>query len=285
MRKLIYLALLTAVASHAQDFKSERLPSDRERPDYVLGDSLQRWDGAQVNWYYNPLNQPSNLTRAEVINAIQVATARWAGMCRITFNYMGLTTALPNMYGDAASVDQANVFGWGVLPGNDAPYSAITKSWWSGSSLADTDIMMNTSQSWTIDQVEAIMTHEIGHAIGLSHSNQSASVMYANPYHSVNYMRTLRGDDAEGCAALYGAASTADSNRAFNWAEATYPQYLSPSPAASGTVSGYYYRYYSGTNSYLGTRDGNAYFMGPDGVIQYMGTLASSWVRALLAGY
>ena len=129
------------------------------------------------------------------------------------------------------------------------------------------------------------MTHEIGHAIGLSHSNQSASVMYANPYHSVNYMRTLRGDDAEGCAALYGAASTADSNRAFNWAEATYPQYLSPGPAASGTVSGYYYRYYSGTNSYLGTRDGNAYFMGPDGVIQYMGTLASSWVRALIAGY
>jgi len=50
MRKLIFLALLTAIASHAQDFKSEGLPSDRERPDYVLGDSLQRWAGAQVNW-------------------------------------------------------------------------------------------------------------------------------------------------------------------------------------------------------------------------------------------
>jgi len=58
-----------------------------------------------------------------------------------------------------------------------------------------------------------------------------------------------------------------------------------PSPATSGSSSGYYYRYYSGTNSYVGTRDGNAYFMGPDGVIQYMGTLASNGVRALIAGY
>ena len=109
--------------------------------------------------------------------------------------------------------------------------------------------------------------------------------MFANPYHTIAYMRTLRGDDANGCAALYGAATTADSNRAFNWAEAAYAQYLSPNLAASGNYSGYYYRYYAGTNSYVGTQNGNVYFMAPDGVIQYMGTLASYATQVRNAGY
>jgi hypothetical protein len=129
------------------------------------------------------------------------------------------------------------------------------------------------------------MTHEIGHALGLDHSNVPASVMYASPYHSTSYMATLRGDDANGCAALYGSAPTADSNRAFNWAESVYAQYLSPTASASGTLQGYYYRYYSTTQSYLGTRDGTVYYMGPDGVIQNMGSLGSYLFQVRSAGY
>lgn len=286
MQKWVFVGLMVlAGASHGQDFQSERLPSDREQPDYVQGASHQYWSGGQVNWYYNPVDQPWNLTTAAVLNAIQVAAARWSGMCNVTFNYMGLTSALPNIDGAAATVDRTNVYGWGVLQGSNAGYSGVTKSWWTGSAMVDADIMLNISQSWSIEAVEGIMTHELGHAIGLSHSDVSASVMYANPYHSVTYMRTLRGDDANGCAAGYGAAATADSNRAFNWAETAYAQYLSPSLAGSGTLSGYYYRYYSGTNSYVGTKDGSVFFMGPDGVIQNMGTLNSYTNPVRNAGY
>ena len=285
MRKCIYAALLLAGASQAQDFRFESLPSLRERPNYVLGASSQRWTTGQVDWYYNPINQPLDLSTSAVLNAIQTAAARWSGMCNVTFNYRGMTSTPPNMYGDATTVEGANVFGWGVLQGDDAFYSGLTKSWFVGESYVDSDIMMNTLQTWTIDEVEAIMTHELGHAIGLMHSDQFASVMFADPYHSARYMRTLRGDDAEGCAKLYGAAATARANRTLNWAEAAYPQYLSPSPAASGTFSGYNYRYYLGTNSYAGTRDGMAYFMGPDGVIQNMGSLGAYFLSALLSGY
>lgn len=197
----------------------------------------------------------------------------------------GLTSTLPNLDGPASSVDQVNVFGWDVLRNGNAPYSAVTKSWWIGSAYIDADIVMNIAQSWTLPELEGIMTHEIGHALGLSHSDVSASVMYASPYHSTGYMNTLRGDDANGCAVLYGAATTADSNRAFNWAEAAYAQYLSPNAAASGTFDGYYYRYYSGTQSYVGTRDGTVYCLGPDGVMQNMGSLGSYFLRVRSAGY
>lgn len=287
MHKLISATLLVAAtaAVHAQDFKSYPMPSERERPDYVLGASQQSWTGGQINWYYNPLNQPANLTTAGVLNTMGVAAARWSGMCNVRFNYMGLTSNLPNVDGPASTVDRVNVFGWDVLRNENAAFSAVTKSWWIGSGLIDADIVMNTSQSWTLPQLEGIMTHEMGHALGLSHSNLSASVMFANPYNSVTYMATLRGDDANGCAALYGAAATADSDRAFNWAETAYAQYLSYGPAASGTLQGYYYRYYPTSQSYVGTRDGNVYYMGSNGVIQYMGTLGSYFGPVRSAGY
>ena len=287
MHKLISATLVAAAAatSHAQDFKSYPMPGERERPDYVLGASQQFWTGGQINWYYNPLNQPANLTIAGVLNAMNVAAARWSGMCNIRFNYMGLASNLPNVDGPASSVDQVNVFGWDVLRNENAAYSAVTKSWWVGTSLIDADIVMNISQSWTLPQLEGIMTHEIGHALGLSHSNISASVMFANPYNTTTYMATLRGDDASGCAALYGAAPTAESNRAFNWAETAYAQYLSPGTASSGTLQGYYFRYYPGTQSYVGTRDGNVYYMGSNGVIQNMGPLSAYSMQARSAGY
>ena len=286
MHKLGYLVLLlAAVSSHAQDFKSNPLYGARESPHYVLGSSKQFWAGGQVTWYYNPVNQPFNLSTAGVLAAIQRAAARWSGMCNGTFNYRGLTSSLPNLDGAASTVDQINVFGWDLLQSDNASYSGVTKSWWIGPGLIDADIVMNTGQSWTLADFEGVMTHEIGHALGLDHSNVPASVMYASPYHSTGYMATLRGDDANGCAALYGAAATADSNRAFNWAEAVYAQYLSPSAAASGTLQGYYYRYYSSTQSYVGTRDGTVYFMGPDGVIQNMGSLGSYFLQMRSAGY
>ena len=84
-------------------------------------------------------------------------------------------------------------------------------------------MVINTSFRWTLQDVDTVMTHELGHAIGLNHSNLQASVMFANPYNSYEYQRTLRGDYANGCAALYGVSANSESNRALNWAEQTYP--------------------------------------------------------------
>lgn len=277
--------LLLAGTVHAQDFVQSRMPSDREQPEYVLGAANQSWSGKQITWYYNPANQPANLVTDQVVNVLKVAAARWSGMCNITFNYQGLTAVQPVLNGTSSQVDGVNVVGWGYLQGSQAAYSALTQTWWAGSSLIDADVVMNLSESWSTTEVEAIMTHEWGHALGLAHSDVAESVMFANPYHSVTYMRTLRGDDANGCAALYGAATTAESNRAFNWAEAVYGAYLSPGPAASGNGLGYYYRYYATTNSYVGTKDGGVFYMGPDGVIQSMGPLSTYSVQARAAGY
>ena len=45
----------------------------------------------------------------------------------------------------------------------------------------------------------------------------------------------------------------------FNWAEKTYPTLFTPTGAASQTGGGYNYRYYSGTNAYLGVDSSDNY--------------------------
>ncbi len=276
MKLLILASSVVALSAHAQDYSRSGAPDTRERPEYVLGSAQEHWAGGQVNWYYNPANQPSNLATADVVNALQTAAARWAGMCNLTFNYLGLTAAVPNVRSTFATIDRTNVVGWGLLTNEMAGFGAYTQWWYDSThAMIDADTVINTADAWTITTVEAIMTHEFGHFIGINHSNVQASVMFANPYHTYAYQRTLRGDDANACAALYGASANAESNRAMNWAEQTFTQLFSPSPAPSGNFSGYYYRYYPGSNTYLGTANGHAYTMGGDGAIVDQGVLAN----------
>jgi hypothetical protein len=280
----VCMGLLVAHAT-AQDFSGHAAPTSGFHTDYVLGNAREYWAGGQVNWYYNPLNQPSNLTQDQVIAAIKTAGARWSAMCNVSFNYMGTTTANPSIESSTPSADRVNVYGWGPLTGSRSIYGGYAQWYYANGQMIDADILINSTRQWTQETFEAIMTHEMGHALGLNHSDQTESVMFANPYHSYSYQRTLRGDDANACAALYGAASTAESSRTMNWAEQAYAPYLSGGPAAPGEYDGYYYRYYPGTRSYVGTKNGAAYFMGPDGVIQNMGALSGYTPQVRAAGF
>mgnify|MGYP003379284695 CR=1 FL=1 len=76
--------------------------------------------------------------------------------------------------------------------------------------------------------------------------------------------------DELGATMLYGAPRTTEC--LFNWAQATYPTLFTP--AATTAVSGnYVFRYYSGTNAYLGidVTDQNVYYLPAGGALQSQG--------------
>ncbi len=195
MKTPIFLASLLALTAQAQDYSRSAAPDTRERPEYVLGAQKEHWTGGQVNWFYNPANQPANLATADVVNAIQTAAARWSGMCNLSFTYMGLTSAVPNVRSTFATIDRTNVFGWGLLTNEMAGFGAYTQWWYDGThAMIDADTVINTAYSWNIQNVEAIMTHELGHVIGLNHSDVQASVIFTNPYPTYAYQRTRLRD-------------------------------------------------------------------------------------------
>jgi len=79
--------------------------------------------------------------------------------------------------------------------------------------------------------------------------------------------------------------SLTDSDRVFNWAESQYPSLFSPAAPASGQAQGYYYRYYSGSNSYMGTKDGHGYYLVPGGAITDVGAVSTYLGTAGAAGF
>ncbi|CAK0781526.1 hypothetical protein CCP4SC76_7870008 [Gammaproteobacteria bacterium] len=90
---------------------------------------------------------------------------------------------------------------------------------------------------------------------------------------SWNFLKTYRLDDR-------GA-----SDRVFRWAEAVYAHLFAPTGGDSQTGEGYYYRYYSTTQSYLGSRAGEVYYLLPGSTVGDAGPLSYWLGQAAHAGY
>lgn len=82
-------------------------------------------------------------------------------------------------------------------------------------------------------------------------------------------------------------ASPSTSDRIFNYLEAAFPQYASPSKATTGQAQGYEYRYYSASGVYVGTKDGQVWYLVPaiDGNVHSLGNVTDWLATAQAAGY
>lgn len=69
--------------------------------------------------------------------------------------------------------------------------------------------MLNAATLTSSSDAQAIVTHELGHLLGLTHSDQPRSIMFSNPYHSTAYQTLPKGDDYAACALLYGSTGLA----------------------------------------------------------------------------
>jgi len=81
--------------------------------------------------------------------------------------------------------------------------------------------------------------------------------------------------------------SQTDSDRIFNYLEAAYPQYLSPTNGTPGVALGYVYRYYAASNAYVGTKDNQVWYLVPaiSPEVRLLGSMADWLNTAASAGY
>ena len=149
------------------------------------------WGTCNIPWRLNTANQGSGKT-----TAVQGAMSAWTGVSSACANltYAGTTTA-------GFTTDGINTLRWATGSGCTGSCLALTALVLaSGQRITETDVTFNNSVTWTTNgnnyDTQAVATHELGHTLGIHHSNLSSSptpTMYA--YYFGSGGRTLETDD------------------------------------------------------------------------------------------
>jgi MYXO-CTERM domain-containing protein len=178
---------------------------------YGLTGSKWSTSSIPVAWYLNE-NGSSDLGMDATEAAVQASFDTWQAVdcCAIAFSYRGPT----GQVADVERSDDSNVVSWNETNfTHGASAIAITSMWSSGrGTMSESDIECNGQyMSWdtrgsggNVD-TQSILTHEIGHFLGLGDlydGAHSSSTMYGI-YSGGTGSRSLAEDDMAGCRAIY----------------------------------------------------------------------------------
>jgi hypothetical protein len=170
---------------------SGRATAQSECTDTAYSTYSSKWT-SQYNWYIKTSSFPDEIHTDNGVSGLKSAVANIThadnncGMgdnVGATGSYKGSTDTGTNVNssGGCASRDSKNVVGFGTLP---STMLALTCWWASGGSMLEADIRMNkASFLWVVNigsncvnkfSVQAVGTHEFGHAFGMAHVDEGA---------------------------------------------------------------------------------------------------------------
>ena len=191
------LTILSAVDAHAFRMIQNTNPGRTSSGFLVQCDDaggFVHWTTSSIAFRHNTANQGGE---TGVAAALQNALASWTGVTPATYSlsYAGTTTA--NFV-----TDGTNALLWANGNGCTGSCLAITALVLAaGQVITETDVSFNNAVNWNTNgsdyDTEAIAAHEIGHCMGIHHSNinkpKNRPTMYA--YYFGTGGRTLENDD------------------------------------------------------------------------------------------
>ncbi|CAK6448834.1 unnamed protein product [Pipistrellus nathusii] len=164
---------------------------------YVLTEGNPRWEQTQLT--YRIENYTPDLSRADVDRAIEKAFQLWSAVTPLTFSKVskGLADIMISFTrGDHG--DNSPFYG---------PEGNLAHAFQPGPHIGG-DIHFDEDETWTNDlrhyNLFYVAAHELGHSLGLSHSNDIGALMYPN--YNVNSYDDIQlsQDDINGIQAIYG---------------------------------------------------------------------------------
>ena len=172
--------------------------------DFVL--EGRKWSKTALTYSYSEFTP--DLSQAQVRGALTQAFNLWAAVTPLTFTEVtsGADIVIRFVGGNHGD---GNAF--------DGPSGVLAHAFYpppNNGALAG-DVHFDEAETWTVNlppsgiDLATVAGHEIGHALGLAHSNVTGALMYAF-YGGAH--RNLESDDIAGIQAIYG-----DVNRQSNW--------------------------------------------------------------------
>lgn len=184
--------------------------------DFVLYNPLLKWGssgvagtpGGEVTWSFatTPISGTNNgtaytsdssITDANFQQAIRQAFDTWAAVANITFREVTDSSSVQIRFAMDAIDGPSNTLGFA---------DTRATSFDNGATWTNTlsHIIYDTAESWTTTAFLSTSIHEIGHSLGIDHSDVPGSIMQAVTVGD-NYGTTLTQDDISAVQTVYGA--------------------------------------------------------------------------------
>lgn len=184
---------------------------------------LQNGDGSELRWTQMPIPyaiNPGNaqgLTISEVMGAVSGAMGAWSSIdgASVEFSDQGQTPI------QAVDYDEVNTIYFESEWTMDPELMAITANWsYSDGTIVGFDIRINerdhkwsTGGTMDADDLQNMLTHEVGHGLGLDHTTlDDAATMFANAIPGETTKREPKSDDRQGVQYLYGEGTAMDAS-------------------------------------------------------------------------
>jgi hypothetical protein len=129
------------------------------------------WPDKVFTWYYNPSDAPAWLDADQAYNLVKRSAKAWQ-ICGVQLQYKGETAALPG------KIDRHNVVGWSLaMP---KTLRGLTMGQAKHGTLLERDILIRPDRNEFRRfprLLQKVITHEFGHALGITHSTRCDDVM------------------------------------------------------------------------------------------------------------
>lgn len=183
-----------------------------EHPALGIEDGFGRWN-TTIRVVYDPDGAPAAFSSTKVLTLLAETFGYWTAVSGVRFEITGVNAAAPDDQdvSNPAQRDGLVRVSWGAIggaAGQAGPAGSFFNSDLGYFPYEDGSIELNNGVGVidTDSELVAVLVHEVGHLIGLGHSDNPDSIMYANPY---NFLRYPRADDIRAAQVLYGAPATA----------------------------------------------------------------------------
>jgi hypothetical protein len=174
------------------------MPAHAKHEAIVPGGALVR---NTLVWRYLPAGEPA-FVAGQMPALIARAMQEWADVCPVRFYYAGTSQR-------EQAWDGYSTIGWtkpNTLPPGLAGYADVSYRYSVKEVvIGESDIRLDPARIVDAGDVYRLVLHEVGHAIGIAHSDIEGALMSGPPHSGYTYHASLQADDIAGCRSLYGS--------------------------------------------------------------------------------